>query len=234
MSRLVALYPRAWRARYEAEFRDLLAERPPSPRDRLDIARGALDARLHPQVVGPPLVRDARGYSPIGGAVALVAAVVVAANGALRYDEFGAYRDGGAALPLLVLACVLVSIGLYAVVERLPGEAALPRAAGWTAIVSGPLWAVAPWLAPLGLALLLGVLGLAVGARRAGLWPAWSVVVLVGLAAIPAGLFAALPFLPWYAGRVAGLDYTLVVAPMGGMWLLVGGLLLRGRPAPVS
>jgi hypothetical protein len=233
MSRLVGLYPAAWRHRYEAEFCDLLAERPPTLRDRLDIIRGALDARLHPQVVGPARVRDARGYWTFGGALALVAAMLIAANGALRHDEFGAYRDGGAALPLFVLACVLLSIGLYAVVERLPGEAVLPRAAGWTAIGTGPIWAMAPWLAPLGLVFLLGVLGLAVGARRAGLWPAWSVAVLVGLAAIPAGIFAAAPFLPWYAFRVAGLDFTLLVGLMGGMWVLVGGLLLRGQPAPM-
>jgi hypothetical protein len=30
MSRLVSLYPHAWRARYEAEFHELIAERAPS------------------------------------------------------------------------------------------------------------------------------------------------------------------------------------------------------------
>ena len=41
MSRLVRLYPQAWRDRYEDEFIALLEERPPTPGDRLDIVRGA-------------------------------------------------------------------------------------------------------------------------------------------------------------------------------------------------
>ena len=50
MSRLVALYPRTWRDRYGAELEDLLAARPPTLRDRVDVLRGSLDARLHPQL----------------------------------------------------------------------------------------------------------------------------------------------------------------------------------------
>ena len=37
MSRLIALYPRDWRARYEDEYLALLADRPNDPRDSLDI-----------------------------------------------------------------------------------------------------------------------------------------------------------------------------------------------------
>jgi hypothetical protein len=47
MIRLVRLYPRSWRDRYEAELLDLLAQRSPSVRDRLDLVRGALDAHIH-------------------------------------------------------------------------------------------------------------------------------------------------------------------------------------------
>ena len=54
MSALVRLYPRTWRDRYESEFLDVLESRPPSPRDRLDIVRGALDARLHQELPGSP------------------------------------------------------------------------------------------------------------------------------------------------------------------------------------
>ena len=69
MSALVRLYPRAWRERYEAEFLELLEARPPTIGDRFDILRGALDARLHPQVrrlagstmrcpISPPMSRN--------------------------------------------------------------------------------------------------------------------------------------------------------------------------------
>ena len=50
MSALVRLYPRPWRERYEIEFLAVLASRPPSIGDRVDIVRGAVDARLHPEL----------------------------------------------------------------------------------------------------------------------------------------------------------------------------------------
>ncbi len=62
MTRLIALYPEDWRTRYEAEFLSLLADRPPDPLDRLDIVRGAIDARLHPQV--QPLPKGRRSRCP--------------------------------------------------------------------------------------------------------------------------------------------------------------------------
>ncbi len=42
------LYPHAWRVRYADEVAGLLERRPPRLADALDLARGALDARLHP------------------------------------------------------------------------------------------------------------------------------------------------------------------------------------------
>jgi hypothetical protein len=55
MSRRVALamlrlYPTRWRARYGDEVRALIEDRPTRRRDVLDLARGALDAWLHPPV----------------------------------------------------------------------------------------------------------------------------------------------------------------------------------------
>lgn len=72
MPGLLRLYPAAWRARYGEEFAELLAARPPSFRDRLDIFAGALDARLHPQVAhgAPDAARNPRDRSA-GGLVVL-------------------------------------------------------------------------------------------------------------------------------------------------------------------
>jgi len=47
---MLRLYPTRWRARYEDEVRALIEDRPTRRRDVLDLARGALDARLHPPV----------------------------------------------------------------------------------------------------------------------------------------------------------------------------------------
>jgi hypothetical protein len=44
---LLRLYPGAWRDRYEAEVLAVLEQAHVGPRARLDLARGALDARLH-------------------------------------------------------------------------------------------------------------------------------------------------------------------------------------------
>jgi len=228
MRRLVALYPPDWRSRYGDEMEALLAARPPTIRDRVDIARGALDARLHPQLPGPDRIPDRSGYVVLAGFVALVTAFVLAANGPVQVDDYGTYRDGMAALPFFVLAVGLLSYGLYRVIVRLPRDASGAAAAGAVAIVAGMVWAFMPWTAPLFLAFLLGVLGLAVGARRAGVMPTWSVMVLVAFVALPAGLIAAQLFLPWYAFRVAGLDFMIIFGPLSGLWLLVGSLLLRG------
>jgi hypothetical protein len=232
MNRLVALYPAAWRARYGDEFEALLATRPRSPREWVDIVRGAADAHLRPQVPAPQRLRDRYGIAPLIGLGMLALAVVVMSNGPVHDDEYGTYRDGAAGLPFLVLSFVLLSIGLYRIVDRLPGDASGSRLAGWTAIIVGPFWALVPWVLPLGLAFVLGLLGLAVGARRAGLVPVWSEVLLVALLAIPAGMMAALQFLPWYASRVAELNYLVILGPLAAPWLIVGMLLLRGFPDP--
>ncbi len=236
MSRLVSLYPIDWRARYEEEFRILLAERPPSARDRIDIVRGAVDARLHPQSTAPGRIPDRSGYGALAGFAALLIAWFLAANGPVHLDEYGSYRDGGAALPFIVLAVALLSIGLYRMIARLPVGAHGAATAGVLAIVAGLGWSFMPWVFPLALIFILGVLGLAVGAWRTGILPVWWVVAFVALLAVPAGVLAALPFLPWYAFRVAGLDFAIVLAPLSGMWLLVAAVLLRGwaRPATAS
>ena len=174
---------------------------------------------------------DRFGLGPLAGFALLALAVPVAANGPIQYDEYGTYRDG-----LRRPAVVRSRHGpaprsvCYRVVERLPSSANGSRAAGWTAIFAGPTWAFMPWVLPVGLVFLLAVLVLAVGARRAGLWPTWSVVALTVLLALPAGLFAALQVLPWYTLRLAGLDLLLVLGPIAAVWLIVGALLVRGWP----
>ncbi|HLA17151.1 MAG TPA: hypothetical protein VJZ72_09660 [Candidatus Limnocylindrales bacterium] len=229
MSRLVALYPAGWRSRYGAEMEALLAARPPTIRDRVDIARGALDARLHPQLPGPARVTDRRGFAPFAGFALLGLAVLIAANGPVMYDDYGTYRDGVLALPFLVLSMILLSIGLYATVVRLPADDRLSSMAGVIAIVAGPVWATMPWVLAIGLAFLAGVLILAVGARRAGVWPASALVVLVAAVSVPAGLFVAQLFLPWYALRLSGLNLLVVIGPLAVIWLVVGLASLRGR-----
>ena len=236
MSRLLTLYPRTWRERYEDEFRGLITERPPTPVDRIDIVRGALDAHIHPQLPSAPRIPDRRGVWPLVGFAMIVVALIIGANGPLHHDAYGAYRDGALALPFLVGAAVLLSIGLYRVIQRLPDAAGGPRLAGSIAIVAGPAWACMPWITPIGLVFLLGVLGLAVGARRTGVLPTTTVAILVALLVVPAALLAAVPFLPWFAFRLLEFNLLVILGPITLVWLVVGAALLHGsvRPARIA
>ena len=67
------LYPARWRARYGDEVAALLEDRPPSRRDRVDLARGAVDAWLHPPT--PSLVPAAAAL--VGGGLWTMLATIV-------------------------------------------------------------------------------------------------------------------------------------------------------------
>jgi hypothetical protein len=230
MSKLIGLYPSGWRQRYGDELEAILVARPPTVRDRIDLARGALDARFHPQVEGPTRIRDDRGYAPLIGFALLILAVIVGANGPVMRDDYGTYTDGAAALPLSVLAVVLLGIGLYAIVERLPREQGAAQAAGVIGILVGLFWSLMPWVTLLGLTFLVTLIVAVVGARRAGLLPAFVVVMIVAAVAVPAGIMVATQFLPWYAIRVSGLNMLVVIGPLALVWPIVGAALLRGLP----
>ena len=81
VNKLVRLYPRRWRDRYEEEFLALLSERPPTMGDRLDTVRGAIDAHLNPQGHSEPTQWTHR----IPGLLALIA-------GAMWSVAFVAFR----------------------------------------------------------------------------------------------------------------------------------------------
>lgn len=236
MSRLVALYPAPWRARYEEEFLALLAERPPqSVAERADIVRGAIDARLHPQVPGPARVRDRLGFAVLSGFVLFWVAIALAATGPVHYDAYGSYRDGMAAVPFLIVAMVLLSAGLYRIVAHLPAGSGGTALAGSIAMIAGPLWGAVPWLMPAGAAFVVGTVVVMVGAARAGLVPRWSVVVSALALAIPGVLFGAALVLPWYAMRSSDIQVVFLIAPFSLVWLAIGGALLRGfAPTPVA
>lgn len=73
MALLLRLYPKAWRKRYEAEFRALIEDERPGVRDTFDIMLSALDARVRPQAwlaqqqAEQQLVLQASGGAPPPG-----------------------------------------------------------------------------------------------------------------------------------------------------------------------
>ncbi|MBM4407724.1 MAG: hypothetical protein FJ038_03770 [Chloroflexi bacterium] len=233
--RLISLYPRPWRDRYEDEFRVLISGRQPSTRERLDIVRGAIDARLHPQVPGAPRDADRFGFAALAGLAAFVAALVIAANGPVHSDAYGTYRDGSAAVPVMMVATFLLSISVFRVVMQLPTTAIVGQSAGVLACVVLLFWPLMFWVMPVGVVVLVSVMLLAVSAHRPGIWPMWLSGAMVAVLTIPAGLMAVLAVLPWYTARELNLNMLILVGPMAAIWLLVGIGLLRGvprRPAP--
>src|SRR6188474_75568 len=83
---ILRLYPAAWRDRYRDELEDLLEQRPIRAGDLADLVRGALDARMYPQVRPvlqvavptsgpiPPSTKDPR---PAYGEVASISASLI-------------------------------------------------------------------------------------------------------------------------------------------------------------
>ena len=240
MSRLVRLYPAAWRSRYEAELVDLLSSRPPTVLERIDIVRGALDAHVHPQVAvegnpsAPPQddeVRLARrlGIGATVGAALWAVAFAASLLGPVVYDGYGPYRDGSAALPLLLGAVLLLAGGLSGQLVSLPRNARLARSGAAAALLFLILWGIQPWQVWLAAAMVAGLAALATGAWRARAWPAGvSVAVLLSCLAVVAMVMLGTAI---NVDRVTG-GLLLVVAAAAFLpaWLGVSTTLLR-RPA---
>jgi hypothetical protein len=75
---LLRLYPRPWRDRYESEVAAMLDESEQGVRDGLDIIRGAIDARRHPDRLGLPTggIRGWFDRDHMTGLVAALGAVI--------------------------------------------------------------------------------------------------------------------------------------------------------------
>jgi hypothetical protein len=243
MSGLIRLYPRDWRDRYETEFRGILSERRPTVSERFDIVRGALDAHLHPQVrrsVDPAAllpvpeedIRLARrlGIAAVIGGAFWPAAWGVASIGPIQYDGAGAYRDGSAAMPLLLIAVALLAAGLLGQLIRLPSEARLARGSATLAIPFLALFALAPWVAAYGLVAIGLLIVLAAAGWRSGVWPL-AASLTVAAACVGVVAIAAYSLATFSGDRMAGGALMAIAASAFiPAWLGVGTTLIR-RPA---
>jgi hypothetical protein len=220
MPRLIDLYPGAWRDRYAAEFADLLAERPASVRDRIDIVMGAVDAWIHPQVAGHARGRPAgaqRGGRVPGAAAAVLGGVllIVAALG-MRATEINAqlgYKDVNGPIVALVLGMILVSL---AAVGGAAGAAPArrPRTIAAVAMLGGALLTAMPW--PV---LIVGFLGFAFAGVAYGLITALREHQ-------PPGVLIAIGSLLLTSMNTED-DRALLTIPLGVAWIVVGLASLR-------
>ncbi len=199
MNLLTRLYPKAWRSRYQVEFEALLDDRGVGLADMLDIARAALDARLHPQVCREQ-TRPAPEYSTrivrVGAVGAVLGGVMLVIIGVVPL--IGLHRVT-AVLPdwlqfLLPLFFLIAVVSLYSLSRGHMG--ALGRA-GTGLILVGPVLAVT------------GMLGLAYSDALwflviLGLFDMCLGFVMFGAAIIRAGLLGPWSFMPLALG-VLGL-----------------------------
>jgi hypothetical protein len=239
MSRLVRLYPGRWRERYEAEFLQLIEDRPPSLAGQLDIIRGALDARLHPQVVDAapepmPWTHRLPGLLSLLAGSSLCLGVLGIA--------FGPGPDWGAAgtflgvAPMLMLVSlpgdylgrqgrrVPVALGLFA------GSVVTANLLGW-GVPASVIWTVAT------LGAICGIL--ATAALRAGIAPRGRWIAILGGVLLPMLLVAGITLVRETTG-VTLVDVTASTTasfglPYGLAWLIVGlRMTVRGSPTIID
>lgn len=247
MSRLLQLYPKPWRDRYGDELDALLGASPPVFRDRIDVVRGAIDARLHPELVvvpGAPRVRPYVAVRRLGAATIVGAPLWIltwwlAATGPVVEDVNGSYVDGSAAMLPLLVSMSLLATSLAVHVVRLSGPAVAARVGGTVATAMLLLWAMGPWVWPL---LVLGIVGLvvfAIGAWRIGAWSGSASAVLIAVASgslafIVAGIAIHLTAgAPQVVSALAGVGIGLATVA----WVAVGAVHLGAvepDPGPES
>jgi hypothetical protein len=221
MTRLVRLYPAAWRERYEVELTALLDERPPDVLDRLDIIRGAIDAHLHPQprhdpsgpMGSPGRLRLAGSVATIGGVLWMLASIGF--YGAPYINDLG-YKDSGSVVLFGATAAAVTGLAAIMII-RLMADRSVVLWGSAAAITLGAIGLVLPWpivLVGFFFAVIGTLLFSLIGASRLG--PAY---LLVGVAALLALGFNT------EDGR------ALWFVPLGAAWVIVGTMMVRGAPA---
>lgn len=220
MSRLLNLYPAAWRERYGAELQVLLAERPPTSRDQVDLARGALDAWLHPQVHAHSSQQDGDDMAPrniTAGIGAFAGGGILVASGLLinasKFDPSTGYREAAAAILILVVGAVVSAVAAIALATTSPAGR---KAAG--AMIALAFLIALPWPLPI-----IGVFGYA------------GATIVYGVAFTrdygqPLGIPLAIGGLLLPAMNLQD-ERALLTIPLGLAWLAIGALAVL-RPAP--
>ena len=199
MSRLLRLYPADWRERYEEEMQELLEHAPPTRRDRLDLVRGALDARLHHS--GPSRLAAVAALS--GGALWTSAGLVTAAQPVpLDWPGYGVEI-----LPLVIAGVALLVPAISGAWLRL-GDATggLDRIALDAALAGHFVWL---------LALLAALFGIGYGSMTA----LASVGAAVGTGAVALTLVRRQE---WPLAVLLAVAAAALVLPGTSGWLLFG------------
>ncbi len=196
---LLRLYPRAWRARYEAEVRYVLGARPLRARDRIDLLRGALDAHLHP--AAPSIVPPVASLS--GGALWTSAGLVLLVQPV--QPDWPGYLIDLVPMALAGVSCLVVAVvGVWLRLGDRVGR--LDRFAVGMAVVGHLAWAIA---------LVAALAWIGYGAQTAlAATAAAAGEALVALSLIRSG--------QTYVGALLLTAAVAIVIPAGWSWIVFG------------
>jgi MFS family permease len=236
MSRLLALYPRAWRARYGDEFAELLEARPPTVRDRLDIVIGAIDARINPQVPGAGDRERAVGGDRAARVTAVVTGVLLTIWGVIGATSMVPWDSG-------LEPRTTAEMMNLAWVSGMLGALLSPVAFGIVIVryerVLGGVGLAGAVLTPLGL--IMSALGMGIGgllALGAGVilfsWRANGRILSapVALAFAAGTLLAVASFFAFAASGGQEVNLLLPMVALGPSWILLGIGLRQPRVMP--
>jgi len=238
MSRLLGLYPRAWRARYGDEFAELLAARPPSIRDRLDIVVGAIDARINPQV---PVAGDRErllGGDRAARSAAIVTGVLFTIWGVILATSMVPWESNlapGASADLLTVAWVSGMVGsLLAPVALGIVIARCGRVLGGAGVTGAILTAVGLLMSALGMGV-AALLALAAGVTLFSWRANGRILSAPNAMAFAAGsLLSVAAFLLFAASGGQDVRLVLPVVALGPSWVLFGFGLRAPRLEPIG
>lgn len=234
MTRLVALYPRSWRDRYETEFRALMAERPPTLADRLDVLHGALDARLHPQIPGArDLSSQPSRPAKLAGALSAIGGLGWSAWIGLLLRDFRGWGSGmpeNANLLIALSAVVFLALTIATVaIAATFGDSMRPigRLGGALAGFGFVLVAFGG-----GMAMVLGFAGVVIlaWAMAGRVIPRWLAAGWIG-----ATVLAFAGFIAFVASNGREVGLIALGAPFGIAWFIAGvAIAVHRRPPKVD
>ncbi len=253
---LLRLYPREWRARYEDEFTALLEQSHTSLLDVADVALGALDAHLRPQLTATGVSAERRlfmnraTFTQWGGMAAMVGSVLLLLGmigSSVFSDDDYPYTYGAedvVASALLLVGSILMLVGVagfgFAYARRSGGLGQVALLVALTGLIGLTTGSIGSVMETVGAdisgwwtLLMLGLIGLFVG------------MTLFAIAGARHHILAAMAVIPIVAGGIGGLAVialsifvpdinegaigtTLIVLFMSAIVLFLAGFFLLG------
>lgn len=169
------------------------------------------------------------GWATLLGALLLIIAMVVAANGPIIVEENGTYHDWGAAAPFWFIAILLLGAGTIGLALDLPEPARVGRAAATVSALAGLVWAFGPWLFPFGLIAFAGLVVVGVCAWRARRWSGLELAILLVGIVLPCTVIMVVGSGLWAPPELGPEVQFVIFGSLVTVWLVVGGSLVLPR-----